>query len=158
MDNYQKIELVLLFFIILLLGFIFYTGSGRELTGFFVKDEEPKTPSDFISEKDIFVDGSKVTIEVGNPVLNRYENSDSMLPFLDEKSTGVGFKPHSEEQVNVGDIISFWREGILVVHRVIEKGMDDYGTYFITKGDNNGVDDGKVRLEEIDSVLVAIIY
>jgi len=45
------------------------------------------------------------------------------------------------------------------VHRVVYKGKDSIGTYFILKGDNNEeVDPGKVRFEQIKYKTIAIIY
>ena len=47
---------------------------------------------------------------------------------------------------------------MLIVHRVVEKGIDEQGVYFITKGDNNNIDDCKIRFKDIDTVLIAVIY
>jgi hypothetical protein len=44
------------------------------------------------------------------------------------------------------------------VHRVIDKGIDEKGVYFVTKGDNNSVVDGKVRFKDIEYVTIAIIW
>jgi hypothetical protein len=155
MDNFQKLELVLFGIALVLLFAIL--AFGNSITGFFVS--EPETgPSDFILEQDIKADSEGVFIDIDDPVLSRYEGSESMAPVLGKGATGVGKRPASPDEIQVGDIVSFWQDGKLIVHRVIEKGQDDFGIYFITKGDNSDVDDGKVRFEEIDSVLVAIIY
>ena len=154
MDGFQKLELVLLLvLLVLVLGILGFGG----ITGFFVEDKNP-VPSDFISEKDIIADNDSITFFIDNPVLSRYENSESMAPFLGKGATGVGFKPESSEDIRVGDVVSFWQDGNIIVHRVIEKGIDKQGVYFITKGDDNYINDGKIRFEEIDSVLVAVIY
>ena len=36
--------------------------------------------------------------------------------------------------------------------------QEKYEIYFITKGDNNVFDDGKIRFDQIQGILVAIIY
>ncbi len=47
---------------------------------------------------------------------------------------------------------------MLIVHRVVDKGVDSDGVYFITKGDNNNYSDGKVRFEEIEYITIGILY
>ena len=41
---------------------------------------------------------------------------------------------------------------------VIEKGIDEDGIYFITKGDNNSITDGKIRFEDIEYITVGVIW
>ncbi len=47
---------------------------------------------------------------------------------------------------------------MLIIHRVVEIGEDEQGTYFITKGDNNFFSDGKVRFGQIKYVTIGVIY
>jgi len=160
MERYTKAEFVVLmvmlvlnlFFIIFILGF-----SG--ISGFSVfSGEEKVAPSDFVSEDKIYFEDGKVIIELEDAVFSKYVDSGSMEPVLGASSTGVGIKPVSPNGISVGDIISFEKEGIVIAHRVIQKGVDKDGDYFITRGDNGDSDDGKVRFNQIESVLVAIIY
>ena len=81
-----------------------------------------------------------------------------MVPVIDSNANGIGIRPNSSEDIFVGDIISFYHGEKLIVHRVIEKGEDEFGDYFITKGDNVNFDDGKIRFEEIDSIRAILIY
>ena len=81
-----------------------------------------------------------------------------MVPIFDTGANGVGIKPKSEDELNVGDIITFRQDGNLIVHRIVEKGIDEEGWFFITRGDNNNINDGKIRFSQIDSVLVALFY
>ena len=81
-----------------------------------------------------------------------------MLPVLNEHSNGIRIVPESPDQINIGDIITFQQDKELVVHRVIDKGNDDEGVYFITKGDNNNVTDGRVRFEDVRYVTIGIIW
>lgn len=155
MDNFQKVELVLFAVVLVMLFAILVFESS--ITGFFIS-EPGYGPSNFVSEEDIIADKEGVYVKIDNPVLSRYVDSGSMNPLIGMNSTGIGFVPVSPDEIHVGDIISFWKDEKLIVHRVIEKGQDEFGLYFITKGDKSSDDDGKVRFEEIDSVLVAIIY
>ncbi len=156
----NKIEFVLIFIMLILnILFLIYSTGGLNIMGFTIlNDNKVNSPYDFIKEDEISFEESKVIIEVNNAVLSRYEDSGSMIPVLNKDSTGVGFKPKTESDIHVGDIISFWQDNKLIVHRVIEIGKDELGIYFITKGDNNDINDEKIRFEQIDSVLVAIIY
>jgi hypothetical protein len=58
----------------------------------------------------------------------------------------------------VGDIVSYRKGESLIVHRVIEKGVDEEGIYFVVKGDNNSISDGKIRFEEIEYITVGVIW
>lgn len=125
---------------------------------FAYQSTEVRAPGDFISSQDIKVYDDRIVIYVDNAQLSRYADSGSMLPVLSEYSNGIKIKPLSEEDVNLGDIITFKDGDNLIVHRVIEKGIDSEGIYFITKGDNNPVNDGKIRFSQIDSKTIMLIY
>lgn len=159
MKFFQNSEIVLLFIILAINIFLLISLiAPRGISGFFIFEPKSQAPSDFIKENKILADNKRVVLEIENPILIKYTDSDSMLPLLGKDANGIAIKPASEQEINVGDVISFKREGKVIAHRVIEKGIDDQGTYFITKGDNNNLDDGKIRFLEIDSVLVAVIY
>ena len=81
-----------------------------------------------------------------------------MKPLFDHSSNGIRIKPVSEDDINIGDIITFKEGNLLIIHRVIEKGIDNNGVYFITKGDNNFVSDGKIRFKDIEYKTIGIIY
>jgi len=160
MDNFQKIELTLMV-VILLFGVAFFILAYRSgtISGFFALDNKKMaSPSDFLKDKDIEANNDSVIIHVNNPILSKYANSGSMLPLINKNSNGIEIKPKSEADINIGDIITFKQNGNLVIHRVIEKGFDDFGIYFITKGDNNEANDEKVRFEQVESILIAVIY
>lgn len=119
------------------------------------------TPGDHITEDQILVYPDRVILDIPDAVWARFTPTASMDPVLDEKSNAIEIIPESEEQINEGDIIAYtsdFAEGI-IIHRVIKKGEDQLGTYYLVKGDNNPTaDPGKVRFEDIKSVVVAIIY
>jgi len=93
------------------------------------------TPSDFIKEKDIKIYDDKIIIEVPGISLSRYAPT-----------------------VYEGDIITFNQNNLLIVHRVVEKAIDDEGVYFITKGDNNSFSDGKIRFKDIEYITIGVLY
>ncbi len=155
-SKFIKIIYILLIF---LLGFIFsefldyYSAFSSSITGFSINE-----PSDFIDNRNIIVYDDKVVILVEDANLRSYDSGGSMLPIFGENSNGISIKPKSEEDIDVGDIISFRKKGKLIVHRVVEKGTDDAGIYFITKGDNSILSDGKIRFSDIEYVLIGLIY
>ncbi len=117
-----------------------------------------KAPSDFIQEENIQIYDDKVIISIDDASLSRYAPTGSMSPVLDENSNGIRIKPDSEDDIEIGDIISFKQDNYVIVHRVIEKGEDNEGVYFITKGDNNAINDGKVRFSDIKHITIGVLY
>jgi len=159
MERFQKIELILLFFILLVNLILFVSVAERGFTGFSVfGNSEAEQPFNHIDEGEISADSEQVVIKVENAILTKYENTNSMNPVLGFTANGVEIKPESEDQIYVGDIITFKQDDKFIIHRVIEKSIDEKGVYFITKGDNTLFNDEKIRFEDIESVLIAIIY
>ena len=117
-----------------------------------------EAPSDFVSEENIEVLDDRVIIYLDDASLSRYAPSGSMVPVFNEGANGIRVRVGSVDEINVGDIITFKEGDLLIVHRVIEKGVDSKGIYFITKGDNNNIDDGKVRFEDIKYKTVGVIW
>jgi hypothetical protein len=117
-----------------------------------------KAPSDFIKESQIEVYSDKIIIYVNNASISRYAATGSMIPTFDENANGIRIIPQSEKDIHVGDIITYKDGDNLIVHRVIEIGNDNEGTYFIPKGDNNTVSDGKIRFKDIKYITIGIIW
>ena len=116
-------------------------------------------PGRWIPENQIFVYPSKVVIEVKNASWAGFANTKSMVPFLDQGAHALEIMPENLSSINVGDVIAYRSENNTIIHRVLEKGEDKQGLYFIVKGDNNDVADSeKVRAQNLKGVLVAIIY
>ncbi len=147
----------------------FYSGFGVPFgTGLASLNEV--APSDWISEDDIIVLEDRIILRVVNATLSDYATSGSMRPLFDFGANGIRIVPESEDDINVGDIVSFrfgsqldsfrhqTGRGELVVHRVVDKGVDGEGVYFVTKGDNGLVDDGKIRFEDIEYVTIGVIW
>ena len=154
-----KIFLYLIILVIVFtLGFISsrynFIPTGRVIDNL----EVNKLPSDYLNEDKMLVYDDKIVLKINNAQISNYDSSDSMGPFIGEGANGVVVKPENEGEVKAGDIITFKRGDKLIVHRVIEKGNDSEGIYFITKGDNSDFTDGKIRFNEIEHKLIGILY
>ena len=120
--------------------------------------EPVNSPVDRVSDKNIEVYRDRVIIRLENASLSEYADTKSMLPIFDKGANGIRIIPENENDIRLGDIVTFESSYGLIVHRIIEIGEDEQGTYFITKGDNNLFSDGKIRFEQIKYVTVAVVY
>ena len=159
-DLLNKIELGVVMILLVFHILFLYTHPEIISETFFFEGaiDNPKAPSDFISEDNILTYPNRVVLELEDYKISRYAPTKSMVPVLDAGANGIGITPESADDLSVGDIITFRDGNDLIVHRIIEKGVDFEGDYFITKGDNNTISDGKVRFDQVDTVLVALIY
>lgn len=119
-------------------------------------------PQDRINGENFYMDGDEIVIRnIAYLVDDLYFTSrgtGSMYPLLDEGAETIIARP-PENEIYEGDIITFRTDDGLTVHRVVERGYDEKGLYFITKGDNNGItDDYKIRYENIEGVIIAVFY
>ena len=126
-----------------------------------VAAKEKASPKDRIKEHQIRVFSDGVAIQVKDPEWSTFTDTNSMDPVLDKGANAIHIVPDDADEIEVGDIVAYRSEYSTgtVIHRVIKTGKDEDGDYFILKGDNNpSADPGKVRFEQIERVLVAIIY
>lgn len=164
----MDLEKIIKIIIIFLIGFLsanlagYYLVYGLEnplsMNFGFAGFSSNNAPFDFIKENQIEIYPDKVIIKVDGASLSRYAPTGSMIPVLDEDANGIRIKPKSEEDIHIGDIVTYRNEIGLIVHRVMDKGTDEKGTYFITKGDNVNLVDGKIRFEDIEYKTIAIIW
>lgn len=123
--------------------------------------EDVPSPQDWIKEEQIKVYNSKIVIELKDAEWASFTDTNSMDPLIDSTANAIEIVPNSAREIDVGDVISYesrYTDGI-IIHRVVKKDKDENGTYFILKGDNNPYEDPeKVRFEQIQRVLVAVIY
>lgn len=137
--------------------FIFYVGSEIPFgTGMATLTEI--SPSDWINREDILVKEDYILIKVSGASISNYADTGSMKPLIDENSNGIRIVPKSSEDINVGDIISYEKEGRLFVHRITGTGFDESGVYFVVQGDNANYSDGKIRFEEIRYVTIGVLW
>ena len=119
------------------------------------------SPSERIFRDKISVFDNEVVIKVENPQWAIFTDTNSMDPIIDDTSKAIEVMPKSTDDVNVGDIVAYrskYKDGV-IAHRVVETGYDSSGWYAKMKGDNNEyVDPGKIRFDQIERVVVAIIY
>jgi hypothetical protein len=141
-------------FLVFAVNMVDYRGSI--VTGFSIFDAA--APLDRVSSEDIIVFDDSVLIRVENATLSSYSPGESMLPLIDVGANGIRIVPKNSDDVDVGDIVSFRKGETLVVHRVIEKGFDNEGLYFITQGDSASFSDGKVRFSDIEHVTIGVIW
>jgi len=119
------------------------------------------SPNDWIKDSQIQVYSSQVIINLKDAQWATFTDTHSMEPVLSSRANAIEVAPKSADDIKVGDIISYdseYADGT-IIHRVIEKGYDQDGTYFILKGDNNPTaDPGRIRFSQIKRAVVAIIY
>ncbi|MBD3163945.1 hypothetical protein GF323_01985 [Candidatus Woesearchaeota archaeon] len=119
------------------------------------------SPKNRIEEKDIRIYNKAVIINVDNAVLARFADTKSMEPVLNKDTNAIEIIPEKGDDIHVGDIISYesaFSDGI-IIHRVIEKGIDENGVYFKTKGDNlDYTDPEKIRFSHVKRIVVGILY
>lgn len=122
---------------------------------------ERTSPGDHIAEDAIKVYKDRVVIDVQDAIFATFTDTNSMDPVLDESAHAIEVVPKGEDDVQEGDIVAYKREGYdgTIIHRVVKKGKDQLGAYYIVQGDNNpNADPGKVRFGQIKSVVVGVIY
>src|SRR3989338_4179631 len=143
--------------IILSLGTLSLTDSQIPAAVFGGK--ELLSPGDWVHENQIQVFPNRVVITVPDATWAGFTNTNSMDPLLDEDSNAIEIKPQNPDSIAVGDVISYRTPYGTIIHRVIEKGMDENGVYYLVKGDNNRFADPlKVRYADVVGVVVAVIY
>jgi signal peptidase I len=121
--------------------------------------QERMSPQDRIPSNQIHVFGDRVVIEVEDPSWASFADTNSMDPFIDAGANSIEVRPSSPEDIQIGDVVSYHSDGAIIVHRVVMVGSDDEGLFYLMKGDNNNqIDPEKVRFDQINGVLVAVIY
>ncbi|MBU1198607.1 MAG: signal peptidase I [Nanoarchaeota archaeon] len=114
-----------------------------------------------ISQEDIMVYNDRVIIYVNKAFPAGFTKTKSMYPFIREGAFALEIMPEGPEELRMGDVIGFKSKvyNTTIIHRIIELGEDEQGWYAITKGDNNPAPDKeKVRFENVQGVLVGLIY
>lgn len=133
------------------------TETPRQIT-----DERDKpSPKNFFNTEQIKVYKDRVILEQENILWAGFEDTKSMLPVINKDSNALQIVPNCPEDIQLGDIVSYrsnYADGI-IIHRVIHIDEDEQGTYFVLKGDNNEASDpGKIRCNQIDRKVIAVIY
>jgi len=134
---------------------------GRAMAMLHETGNEIASPANRVAEDLILVTNEKVILNIKGAEWASFTDTNSMDPVIDAGAHAIEMAPKSEDDVQVGDIVAYksdYAEGT-IIHRVVFKGQDEKGTYYILKGDNNPINDpGKIRFDQIKRVVVAIIY
>ncbi len=176
--NIMRREIILFAIYIFLIGWV--SNSAYSEIDYFISNYEPASdradsgilgteyvlrdkpsPADRIPKESINVNSDEVIIDIKNPRWSKFKDTKSMDPVLDKGAHGIHIVPDSPSEIIEGDIIAYKPKTMngTIIHRVIKIGHDDKGIYYILKGDNNpSPDPHKVRFEQVERVLVAIIY
>ncbi len=120
---------------------------------------ELDSPNDWIKENQISVYSNRVVLNIKDATWASFTNTNSMDPVIDTGANALEILPKTANDIKVGDIISYQSSYGVIIHRVIEKGADKDGMYYVVKGDNNPAQDpNKVRFKDVKGVVVAVIY
>jgi len=123
---------------------------------------EQISPQNHISESQIAVYTDKVVLDIPDVKWATFSDTNSMDPFFDTGAYALQIVPNSPSDIAVGDVVSYSLSEspkLHIIHRVVHIGEDSQGLYYILKGDNVRVSDpGKVRFEQIDRVLIGVLY
>lgn len=158
-------NIILVALVALFVGFVFgatfmQVEFVNGATGFVTTVQEP--PADRVGEDQIRVLQDKVIIDVQNVQWASFADSKSMHPFLFPGANALQLTPDSPDDIQIGDVITYVDSldpNRFVIHRVVYVSEDNQGWYCIVKGDHNVVSDpGKIRFEQIDRVLIGVIY
>lgn len=136
------------------------TSPLEPLTGLFIlAPKEILSPGDHVSEDVIHVYDNRVEIVLDGPSWSSFTDTNSMDPLLDANTNAIEIKPQFPTDIQAGDIISYRLGEVSVTHRVIGINSDKEGIYYTVKGDNNPIKDSeKVRFEQVEGIVVAIVY
>lgn len=123
--------------------------------------EAKESPKDRISDKAIAVYKDRVVLDVANVQWATFTDTHSMEPVIFKGANALEITPKSEDDIKVGDIVSYkseYAEGN-IIHRVVYKGQDEKGIYFVMKGDNLPTSDpGRVRFSQMQRVVIGLVY
>lgn len=155
----RGITFVVLGVFLLLFSLLVLSFAEKQVPQAVYGGKELQSPSDWVSENQIKVYHNKVVLNIPNTVWAQFTNTNSMDPSFDETSNALEIKPKNPYSIHVGDIIAYNTPYGTIIHRVVEIGEDKEGIYYVVKGDNNSLSDPfKVRFEDVEGVVIAIIY
>ena len=117
------------------------------------------SPSDWVKPGQIKVYSDHVELAIPNVTWAAFTDTNSMDPLIDADAHALEIKPTQAENIQVGDVIAYQSSYGIIIHRIVDKGIDKQGFYYRVKGDNNrAIDPVVVRFNDVQGVLVAVIY
>ncbi len=148
----EKKLLILFIFLIVYLGFSAF--SQTTLT-------QQKVPSNTLLDSQIinYVD-KKIEITGECLSVDNVFGSGSMAPTFGENHSLIVDHCFNQSDIQIGDIICYDNNiDHSQSHRVFDIKEDSNGWYAVTKGDNSfWKDDYKVRLSDIDGIVMGVLY
>jgi signal peptidase I len=77
-----------------------------------------------------------------------------MEPNYHDGEIGFFLKRFDSQNITVGSVIGYkFNSTFYISHRVVSKGLDHKGIFYITKGDNTNTTDPLVRPEQVKGIL-----
>lgn len=122
-----------------------------------------QSPRDIIRRGQIVWDYTKEAITIsgikGYVSIAEIADTNSMEGIFDYGHNVLLVSEFDKSKLEVGDIIVYTAPQGKVIHRIVEKGIDDMGRWFKVKGDTNFRDDPYI-LREINIIYlcIGIIY
>ena len=96
-----------------------------------------------------------ISIENNDEIMNMFGykayviKTNSMEPTINVNDVVIN-KKVKQEELNIGDVITFLNDGEVITHRITQIDGDDVVTLYTTKGDNNNIEDiCKITYENI---------
>lgn len=124
--------------------------------------DKPQTTRGINDIDFIYTEGNRLffdTDELSCLSMTPFAGTGSMLPVINENTTGIVDLCYNVSDVRVGDIIVFSRNKNSKVqhicHRVIDIREDGY---LITKGDNSLFADDPIHPNQFEYIIVGLIY
>lgn len=150
-DNVVALTILSILCLILVLGVFYFYVESRS-NNFPSKCYTTLQPSSFFKGKIGFL--SSRQINFNEDITTELHKGDSMNPTISDNSILLVSKDISH--LMVGDIIVYLNnKDEKILHRIIKIEED----YYITKGDNNNVEDSyKPKLEDIRGKVVGVLY
>ncbi len=126
----------------IILPFILYTILSRMVIRYDKEKQELKTANKWIFVAPLLIFFAILISLISG--LFRYKMiaiaTDSMYPVY-ARGDAVIYEKVDPDKLEIGDVIAFQKENIVVTHRIVKIWKQGDGYYFITKGDNNNVED-----------------
>ena len=155
--------LVLVFVLGWAINSLYSTYSAEEevpFTLFAFLNPHKAAPYNRIDDSQILIDNEGLTVVQDRLTLANYAPTGSMLPFITEGHTGIEI-PASDTEIYVGDIVAYrpsFSPNTLVVHQVVEIREINGENCYIRKGFNNIVSDGCIKKDQVEYVLVGVLF
>ena len=119
--------------------------------------EEIASPSDHITRDNIIITDKFLILSIDNSILADFKDTGSMMPVLNQYSTGIEIVPKTEDEIKIGDIIVYQKDNERIIHRVKYIKEENGEKTFVLKGDNDNKEES-VKFADIKYILVGVLY